>query len=108
MALSVHVKLACLLVQLAMLLAASQVNKHEAHFSQIQQYINRISCAYQKVNADGAASYCDHGACLSPDMYCCGHNECCSYVVTTYYLWLVEDCARFLLFEQRVYLYIST
>lgn len=34
------------------------------------------------------ASYCDSEYCKSPDSYCCGHNECCTYVWAMWHLWL--------------------
>ena len=38
--------------------------------------------------ASANAAYCDNGFCSSPDKYCCGPNECCTYVYTMWYLWL--------------------
>lgn len=34
-----------------------------------------------------ATAYCDSEICSGPDKYCCGHNECCTYGYTIWYIW---------------------
>lgn len=42
----------------------------------------------KQAQAQANAAYCDSGFCASPEKYCCGPNECCTYMWSMWYLWL--------------------
>lgn len=46
-----------------------------------------LFATFDESKASGAA-YCDNEICSGPEKYCCGHNECCEYVYTIWYIWL--------------------